>query len=230
MTIPSEDRYRQLLAALRDATKHIEAADTDDQDGRRERLTAGYTALQEVIIYLSGDPEVRTGGLTRPLGLIENALRDAGRGAAPPMLDLNPEGPGTKPRGTTREDVQGGVAAAVEVLAAGGGWNTGPATDWVVAEARRKQLSCVDGSPITLRQASTWRSEIKKRKAPAEAQRAFDELCEYERAKAWWNLPRSHPAKRTEAKTAAAQIIAFLANIVPRTAPRLTSRSADFAV
>jgi len=224
VTMPSEEKYRRLIAELRKATDGMNAADTEDEDGRRARLTAGFTALQEVIVYLSGDPDVRAGGLTRPLGLIENALRDASRGGAPVLLDLRPEGPGLKPSGTTREDVQGGVAAAVEILKRGG-WGTGRAAEEIAAKTRKAQLCCADGAPISKGQVATWRSEITKGKAAAAARVAFEVFCQYERLKSWWMLPRTDPRKREAAENAAEQIIATLANITPRVAPKRTTRA-----
>jgi hypothetical protein len=222
--MPNEEKYRVLIGALRESTRRMEAADKNDDDGRRARLRAGFEALQEVIIYLSGDPEIGKEGLTRPLGLIENALRDAGRGAKPPLLEHSPEGTGSKPSGTTREDVQGGVAAALQVLATAGGWGTAKATEWIVAEARRMKLRCVDGAPIAAKQIKGWRAEMNKGRGPAAAQATFEDFCGYERAKPWWKLPRSHPAKRTEAQRAAGKIIAVLAHTTPQAAPKATAR------
>src|SRR5262249_32203260 len=147
----------------------------DDTEAHKSRLMLGYAALRGVIVYLSADPEVRVGGFTRPLGLIENALHDAARGAKPPLLDHAPEGRGSKPSSTMQNSVQGGVAAAVEILKRGG-WGTKRATAEIANQARRVGLSCADASWIKQQQIENWWAEVHKGRASAGARDVFDEF------------------------------------------------------
>src|SRR4051812_17987583 len=91
MPMPPEASYRELLAALKQANRTIDAS-ADDLDGRKARLHAGINALRHLILFLLKDAEVKEGGLARPIALIENAIHDAGQGAAPTILALLPEG------------------------------------------------------------------------------------------------------------------------------------------
>jgi hypothetical protein len=209
-----------LIGVLRQATAQIERHPTDDADGHAWRLVAGVGALREIIVWLQGDPEVRCGGLTRPLALVENALSDAGRGAKPPILDQPPAGKGDKPTGTMREAVQGSLAAALEVLSRAR-VGTGQAAEWVAAEARRVGLRSADSSAVSARQIRGWRSEINKGKGPAEARENFEAWVGEERTKPWWNAPQG---RREAAQAVVKRIVGVLASAAPLAAPKRQRR------
>src|SRR5579863_6494500 len=130
MTMPSEQRYRDLIEGLRAANRALTSADDE-----KARLAIGVKTLQGVIRYLHGDVEVLDGQLTRPLAIVENAIFDAGQGATVALLEHQPPRTG-KPKGTVREYVQGDIAIAVDLLMAAK-FGRDDAIKWVAAEARR---------------------------------------------------------------------------------------------
>jgi hypothetical protein len=104
MTMPSAQRYRGFLDALR---KNVLAFDSAEHD--KQRLAAALAVLQEVVLYLQGDEEIADERLARPLGWLESAVNDSGRGAK--VAALKPAAPVTgRPTDLAREPVQGALA------------------------------------------------------------------------------------------------------------------------
>jgi hypothetical protein len=215
MMVPSEQRYCELLAALRQTTKAVLEAKDD-----KARLDAGRAALRAVILYLVADEEVCGGTLTYPLGIVENALHDAGRGATVALLDHTPEQPG-KSRGTSQEDVQGSLAFALELLTSGG-MGTARAAAWVAGEASKVRLRSADGTPIKPAQITEWRKKIHRRTGPTAAQKVYWSQRDYDPA--LLAQPRSE-IKFAGCQRAAKVLIRSLAAIYPQAAPKQTRRS-----
>jgi hypothetical protein len=223
MTMPSEERYLELVATLRAATKSLETIPNDDTREVR-RLDTGLNALRAVVCYLHGDVDVLDGFLTRPLAIIENACFDAGRGAKPRLLDHAPERPG-KATHTTREMVQGSLVFAVHLFRESG-MGANVAIDRVVRQARELKLRCADGAPITKGQIKNWRGEISRDSrgndaALAGARETFEGLRRMHEP-----LLAQLPAdlKREHCKARATGILKALAAIEPETAPNPTRR------
>jgi hypothetical protein len=181
MTMPSEQRYRELIDELRDTTQSFNGAKDDEA-----RLVLGRRALREVMRYLWCDPEVLNGKLTKPLAVLRGALYDVEQGAKPKLLNPprpereDPSNNRLKPHmgkasGTAGETIQGSLAFALELLARGG-MSTGKGADWVADKARQEYARCADGSPIAPRQIKNWRAEISRGKAPQEARETFERL------------------------------------------------------
>jgi hypothetical protein len=210
--MPSEARYRDLIATLRETKKAYDGAGDE-----KARLAAAVRAQQAVILYLLGDVEVAEGYLTAPLAALENAAFDAGRGATVALLEHTPERSG-KPTRTTRENIQGELAFALELLIAGK-VGTDLAARWVAAEARKWNVAAEDGSPIDAKQVKNWRTDIRRRKAPAEACETFDNMR---------HLPHVAPLlmgipiadKRERCEYLARAIIKANAAGAPRSAPK----------
>src|SRR5713226_1409582 len=75
MTMPSAQRYRGFLDALRKNVLAFDSAEHDEQ-----RLAAALAVLQGVVLYLQGDEEIADERLARPLGWLESVdRRPAGR-------------------------------------------------------------------------------------------------------------------------------------------------------
>ena len=82
MTMPSAQRYRGFLDALRKNVLAFDCAEHDEQ-----RLAATLAVLQGVALYLQGDEEIADERLARPLGWLESAVNDSGRGASVAALE-----------------------------------------------------------------------------------------------------------------------------------------------
>lgn len=171
MTMPSEQRYRGFLAALRQNAK-VFAAAKDDDDVRRN---AGLAALRGVIIYLQEDREIMEGFLAAPLTFIERAVSDAGQGADVPALRPT-KPPSGRPTGLTREAVQGALAFHVELLVMAAGVPARSAANFVATEARKHNVRCEDGSDITAQQMLKARNEINRRAATRGGRSLFTRL------------------------------------------------------
>jgi hypothetical protein len=215
MTMPSQERYQGLLAALRKTTKALDRAEDD-----KARLDICLAAQQAVVRYLQGDPEVFDECLTRPLAFIENALHDSGRGAHVALLEHSPTQPGP-PAGMVRVHVQAFLAFAVELLIVSM-MGTGAATEWVASEARRLRVRCEDGAPITAQQVKRWRAEIIRDahgKAPEGARETFTELKKLPHYAELFDGPHS-TEKRPMAQAHARAAVKMLADTAPRSAPK----------
>jgi hypothetical protein len=117
---PTEEQHRDLKRTLGRTKKEFDAAENEIG-----RLEAGLQASRAVISYLGNDGEVADQLLTAPLGALEVALFDSGRGANVPLLKHAPKEPG-KPSHIAKQSVQGMLAFALELLTTGEGW--GPAS------------------------------------------------------------------------------------------------------
>jgi hypothetical protein len=215
--MPSEAHYERMIEVLRASASALRTA-----EGERERLDLCLSALRGVIIYLGHDPAVVDERLTSPLGEIENALHNAGRGATVPLLEHAPDRPG-KPTGTVREDVQAGLAIAVDLLVASR-MRAGDAVRWVAAEARRTGVRAEDGGAISHEQIESWRSEISREKAPAGARETFGYMRRYPHHAELLKSPRTE-AKRPKAEALARGLISALGGIDPRAASPRTRRA-----
>jgi hypothetical protein len=228
MSMPSAERYRDLIAKLREASVALIAAEDD-----LAKLAIGSGALQAVILYLSKDAEVLDGQLTRPLAVVENAIHDAGRGAKPAVL-FKPKPPPpekkkdlpTKPSRTRRENVQGMLAFALELLKAGK-MGTDLAARWIATEARKLNVSTEDGSPIDAKQIKQWRTDIRRTDIPRGKAKAPSEACETfalmrQIPNHAWVLNGTPVAKKRERCEALAMaIVKSLAGTMPRSAPKM---------
>jgi hypothetical protein len=214
MTMPSEAKYQQMLGVLRKQTESV--ASTDDN---KARLDAGVEALRAVVVYLVSDPEVAREFLTQPLAIIENAVFDKGRGKSVALLEHAPtrEGP---PAGTKREETQGSMAFALDLLAKSGR-GTKNAAAWLAQEAKKLGLRCEGGALIQPRQVINWRSEISRGKAPALARKAFEEDRQFDPT--LLQGPRSE-VQRARCERAVRNIIKSLVAIAPQLAPKPTRR------
>lgn len=215
--MPSQARYEQLVEVLRTSASALRTAEDE-----KERLALCLSAIQGVITYLGYDRAVIDGMLTSPLGAIENALHNAGRGATVTLLEHAPERPG-KPSRTVREDVQAGLAIAVELLVAAK-MAAGVSVRWVAAEARRADVRAEDGSAISREQIESWRSEIGRGKAPAGARETFAFMRRYPQHAELLRPPRDE-AKRPRAKALARGLVEALGGIAPRAASPRTRRA-----
>jgi hypothetical protein len=232
--MPSEERYRELIAVLRETTTkslHPIPSHTTEEAAALQ-LSLGLRALRAVMLYLQGDVEVLDGLLTRPLGLIETAVYNAGEGAKPALLNPPPpaavdkDGELVSRKGkvpfTAREQVQGCLAFAVELLVASQMGKV-RAIDWVAAEARRYRVLTEDGAPVTTRQIENCRSEISRGKAPAGACETFEGLRHMPTHAALLKGPHA-AAKSGVCEARARGLIKALAASAPLAAPKQTSR------
>jgi hypothetical protein len=211
MTMPTQTRYDALLAALRKLKKSYDGAKND-----KARLDIGIEAFREVILYLQADADVRAEGLTRPLGLIENAVYDAGRGAKPPLLNHPPEG--SKPTGITQESVQAALAWAVELMVRAGEMKAAAAVKWVAAEGRRVGLSDPSGGAVDSKQIIQWRKNLRAGRATAGAAREWEQAQRHAADIALLKMPMSD-LRRVRAQQSARAWILCVSNIAPRSAP-----------
>jgi hypothetical protein len=148
-----------LVDELRRATAAYDKAEDD-----AGRLAAVLSALQAVICDLSTDRTILAEQLIRPLGAIEAALHDAGRGATVPLL-THPAARSGPPDFVTRDTAQADLAFAMELLVVAK-FGTGEAAKWVANEARRAGLRSDAGEPITARQIQRWRADASSGSAP----------------------------------------------------------------
>ena len=111
----SEGQYRHLKAALGDMAMKYDAAETEIA-----RLEAILGQLRALILYHQNDREIADKFILRPLGALEAALYDCGRGAKVPLLDHAPERPG-RPVRLAREDGKGRWRSPSSCLSRDGG-------------------------------------------------------------------------------------------------------------
>ena len=219
--MPSEERYRAMIAVLREAAKSFDA--TLNAEARNVALLeAGLTQLRAVIRYLHSDPEVLDGRLTRPLGAIESAVFDAGRGATVPLLEHAPAD-SKKPQFTTREHVQGALAYAVEMLRASGMGQEHSVQQ--VASLARQFGVCTDGGiTVTARQIASWRSEIRKERGASGAYETFETLRGMPLYGEVLRGPRT-VAKRDRCEALARALVKSVAASSPLSAPKRALRA-----
>ena len=214
----SEGQYRHLKAALGDMAMKYDAAETEIA-----RLEAILGQLRALILYHQNDREIADKFILRPLGALEAALYDCGRGAKVPLLDHAPERPG-RPVRLAREDVQGSLAFAVELLVAGRR-GTEAACEWVATTARRQGLRSEDGAPLTARQVKSWRAEISRGKAPAGACETFVHLrCMRPYSAAFRTASGQQPLPQQGYEVLAGAFIKGLAATAPRSGPKKANR------
>src|SRR5215813_3764001 len=104
--------YGELLDRLAWSKQKFDAAKSDN-----DRLAYALNALEATIAFLNCDVEgVATKGLAGPLAILRHAAFDAARGARPPLLQSQPQGPGSKPTGLARDAVRGHLVFALQVL------------------------------------------------------------------------------------------------------------------
>jgi hypothetical protein len=176
-----------------------------------------------LILYHQKDPEIADKFLLRPLGALEAALYDSGRGAKVTLLDHAPGRPG-RPVLLAREDVQGSLAFAVELLVRGG-MRTEAACKWLASTARRQGLRSEDGAPLTARQVKSWRAEISRSKAPAGACETFSALRGMPPySAAFPTAPEQEPLPPQGHEVLAGAIIKSLAATAPRSGPKKANR------
>jgi hypothetical protein len=220
MSPPSEMKYHELLAMLREATARLHSAETE-----HSRIECSIAALRSVIMYLSCDNEVRKDGLVRPLSNLENAVHDAAKGAAPALFDHAPAGPGDRPRGLIQEDVQAALAWSLELLTRAR-MGTDKAGRWVEDEARRRRLTDSNGSTVTAKRIIAWRKDISRGKMSPRVSEVF-EACRQEDGRFLADL-RLMPAPMAleSAKQKASVTIRMIADLAPRSAPKPMRRNA----
>lgn len=209
MTMPSEACYRELIANLRLSKESYDAA-TDDL----RRLFRIFIALWAVVDFLENDPEVVRGMLTRPLGALASALRNALNGAVDPLLDHAPPD-GKKPSGKTRELVQGQMAYALEYLIKHGMKKDGAAR-WLAHQAKLLGVRCEDGAFPTAQQFKSCRSDIRRKRAPDKAMEKFDQLLQ--------STQRGSELKKLQPKAVAWAMLQDISESWPRSAPRSRTR------
>lgn len=215
MPMPSEERYQKLVAALR-KNKSAFAAAVDE----KARLDCGLEDIRAFILYLHGDKDVLDECLTAPIGAIESAVYDAGQGANPSLLQHSPLRPG-KPAFMAKEQVQGGLAAALHILKVGN-WGAGRAADWVARKAREHGVFSEDGAPISARQITSCRKDIGGRKGPKGAIEAHDMIVGAYTTRLK-QLPEGDKRRGCEALAEAA--IKSLAADCPQSGPKQQNRT-----
>ena len=178
--------------------------------------------------------------LMRPLGNIENALHDAGKGASPALLNHEPTA--SKPTDTTRENVQAMLAIAVDLLMAAQ-IGKDVAIRWIARECRVQGAVDVDGGAITTKQINGWRTEIKKQarilaepgrqtsqkqRAPVTTAKEYADLKKLPEHAAILKGPHD-ASKRQHAEARARALIRTIAALMPRSAPRQQRRASGAA-
>jgi hypothetical protein len=173
MTMPSEAKYRELLDGLRASATAFRAAESVDDDGKRDRLKAALSAFERVMLYLVSDSEVRDQGLLNPLGSLVTVLHNRERGAVAPQIDLRPDGAGDKPTGTMRELAQGSIAFGLQALKI---IKQKEPSRWLAAVLLKEGVRTEGGGAITSGQINQWRYEIRREKAPRVAKEQYEAL------------------------------------------------------
>ena len=228
MTVPSAEKYRELIAALREAKAALPKKPTEtDEDARGRQLSAGLSALQAVMSYLMADTDVLDGRLTQPLAAVEAAAFDAAQGAKPvllnpppPLLDGDRTRKGKAPL-TAREQVQGVLAFAAALrMQETATTHTGAAANWVAKQAAKYGMTCENGAPIAQQQVKNWWEQV-QRGSPKGAAETFDGLKE--RHAELLRPPRTKE-KREECGARAVGAIKACAATNPYSAPSPTGR------
>jgi len=228
MTMPTAEKYRELIAALRKAKAALPKKPTEtDEEARERQIEGGLYALRMLMAYLRADADVRDGLLTQPLAVLEAAVHNAVRGAKPvllnpppPLIDADRPRRGKAP-GTTREDVQGSLAFAMKLrMQAMTTAQTGAAADWVAKQAARYGMTCENGELITRQQVKNWSGQV-QRGTPKGAAATYDGLKRLH--KKLLDPPRMDE-KREECGVRALAVIKACAAIDPLSAPSPTAR------
>jgi hypothetical protein len=218
MTMPSPKEYLELFAELRECKTAFDTAADDDV-----RLTHSRRQLQAVLHFLWCDLDVVNAELTAPLAALRTATYDLAQGANVALLEKRPPlQPGKPPNNTSREVVQGCLAFCLELLTVSK-MGTEQAANWIASEARNR-VQTPDGSPVTAQQIITWRSEIRREKAPIYARFAFDRMRNKQAIAAVLKGPHT-PIKRKPCLKIAADLITSIANVAPQSAPKQTMRA-----
>ena len=209
MTMPSSERYRGFLDALRKNVRGFDAAEFDEQ-----RLAVALAVLQGVILYLQGDEEIAKERLARPLGWLESAVNDSWRGANPAAL--KPAIPvSQRPTGLAREEVQGALACGVELLVRVAKVSPNEAAKFVARKSRKLVFS-ESGDEITAAQILGWRREISRGKGTTGGRQLFRRLRqEYS---VLFKAPSASQRRHCEAL--ALGIIKGISVTTPRSAPK----------
>ncbi len=208
MTMPSAQRYRGFLDALRKNVLAFDSAEHDEQ-----RLAAALAVLQGVVLYLQGDEEIADKRLARPLGWLESAVNDSGRGAS--VAALKPAAPvAGRPTDLAREPVQGALAFGVELLVIAAKVPPNEAANFVAREARKLVFS-EGGDEIAGEQIAGWRRELKRTRGTAGGRARFRELCKEHRL-----LLKAHSAsERRRCELLVVGLIKAVSVFGPRSAP-----------
>jgi hypothetical protein len=148
---PPTFRYRALVAELLRANQASEGGDDD--------LHVVLKSLVSVLHFLDGDLIVRGTGLTRPLGILANALRDLLMGARPDLFFARPKGRSGRPKNISFEVARGTAAAALHALISWGE-SRHSAAKFVADELRRAGIKAPGGKTIMPAQILRWRDEI----------------------------------------------------------------------
>jgi hypothetical protein len=220
---PTEEQYRGMKTALRERKKEFVAAVA--AKNKTAQRDAGIGVVRAIYLCLLNDSEILDEGLLTPLGAVESAVFDAGRGAKVALFKPEPrsEKPAsTKPTGTTRENTQGMFAFALELLKTGGKMGIDLAAKWIVAEASKLRIVDEAGYPIDAKRIITWRKDICRGKAPDEARETFDGLRRLPKHAVL--LGRAPiPKKREACKALVIGILKSSRDLAPQTAPRRTA-------
>jgi hypothetical protein len=169
MTMPAPDQYPKLLEMLRGRARAFEEAEDD-----RGRLQVALESYRHVLMYLRSDSEVNSSTVLRPLEFLRVKASDIERGAKP--FDFKPDGVGTKPTGTQRENIQGMLAYAFELLISCD-FSQDEALRWLTAEIRKAGVRTENDSAIPKDQIRDWRNEIRRRAKPRATRGAPMEAC-----------------------------------------------------
>jgi hypothetical protein len=208
MTMPSAQRYRGFLVALRKNVRAFNSAENDEQ-----RLAAALAVLQGLVLYLQGDEEIAEERLARPLGWLESAINDSAQGAT--VAALRPAAPGSgRPTNLAREPVQGVLAFSVELLVIGAKVPPNEAAIFVARNARGLVFS-EGGDEITGEQIGGWRRELKRCRGTAGGRATFQKLCEEYKL-----LLKAHSAsERQRCELLVRGLIKGVSVVGPRSAP-----------
>lgn len=209
MTMPSSERYRGFLDALRKNVRAFDAAELDEQ-----RLAVALAVLQGVILYLQGDEEIAKERLARPLGWLESAVNDSWRGANPAAL--KPAIPvSQRPTGLAREEVQGALACGVELLVRVAKVSPNEAAKFVARKSRKLVFS-ESGDELTADQILGWRREINRGKGTAGGRLLFRRLRQHYRTL----FEASSASQRKRCEELALAAIKGISATEPRSAPK----------
>jgi hypothetical protein len=211
--MPSAERYRGFLGAVRKNARAFDAAETDEQ-----RLDAALAVLRSVVVYLLGDEEIAEQHLARPLGWLESAVNDARQGADPAAL--KPATPVLgRPTGLAREAAQGALAFAVELLVMAAKVRPQAAANFV-ARNSRKLLLTENGDVITADQILGWRRELSRGRGTAGGRDMFQRLRQHNRD--FFQEPSA--SKRPACERLALGTITGVSVVAPRSAPNRRAR------
>jgi hypothetical protein len=217
VTMPAPDQYQKLLEMLRGRAAAFEEAEDD-----RGRLQVALESYRHVLMYLRSDSEVNFSTVLRPLEFLRVKASDIERGAKP--FDFKPDGAGTKPTGTQRENIQGMLAYAFEVLISGD-FSQDEALRWLTSEIRKAGVRTENDSAIPKDQIRDWRNEIRRkaklkatRGAPMEACGTY-ELLRQKFSPELRSLDGDREKKQRRARVIALSLIKVVRDAGPNLAP-----------